>query len=96
VNLLHPYPGNISTIGDCYKLSALQCSERKAVIVIGYEHNPGKIDLTPLITAFEIVATQVGRFRLSSRVECRRLGLVHPVHECVRVLAWELLGRMDE
>jgi hypothetical protein len=95
VNLLHPYPGNISTIGDCYKLAALSCSERKAIVVIGYEHNTAKIDLTPLITAFEIVATQVGRFRLSSRIECRRSGLIHPVHECVRVFAWELVGKTD-
>lgn len=95
VNLLHPYPGNISTIGDCYKLSTFQCSERKAIVVIGYEHNPARIDLTPLIAAFEIIATQIAKFRLSSRVECRRAGLVHPVHECVRVFAWELLGKAD-
>src|ERR1700746_3503550 len=95
VNLLHPYPGNISTIGDCYKLAALPCPERKAIVVIGYEHSPAKIDLAPLITAFEIVATQVARFRLSSRVECCRSGLVHPVHECVRVFAWELVGKTD-
>ena len=24
VNLLHPYPGNVSSIGDCFKLQALQ------------------------------------------------------------------------
>ena len=95
VNLLHPYPGNISTIGDCYKLAALQCTERKAVIVIGYEHNPAKIDLTPLIAAFEIIATQIAKFRFSSRVECHRVGLVHPVHECLRVFAWELLGKSN-
>lgn len=95
MNLLHPYPGNISAIGDCYKLAALRCSERKAVVVIGYEHNPARIDLAPLIAAFEIVATQVARFRLSPRVECRRIGLIHPVHECLRVFAWEVMGKMD-
>jgi len=46
VNLLHPYPGNVSTIGDCHKLLELQCTERKAVAVIGYEHSPPKISLT--------------------------------------------------
>ena len=35
VNLLHPYRGNISTIGDCYKLLEFECKERKAVAVIG-------------------------------------------------------------
>lgn len=71
----------------------LPCRERKAVIVIGYEHNPSKIDVMPLIAAFEVVAKEVSGFRLSSRVECRRDGLVHPVHQCLRVFAWEVIGR---
>ena len=93
VNLLHPYPGSVSTIGDCHKLVGLQCRERKAVIVIGYEHCPAKIDLTPLVAAFEVVAKEVAGIHLSSRVECRRDGLVHPVHQCLRVFAWEVIGR---
>jgi len=36
VNLLHPYAGNVSTIGDCYKLASLDCPERRAVVVTGY------------------------------------------------------------
>ena len=47
VNLLHPYEGNVSTIGDCYKLAKLETPERKAVVVIGYEHVPCKINLAP-------------------------------------------------
>ena len=46
----------MSTIGDCYKLAKLQCREQKAVVVIGYEHLPSKIDLTPLIESFELIA----------------------------------------
>jgi hypothetical protein len=92
VNLLHPYSGNVSTIGDCYKLAALQCQERKAVVVIGYEHIPAKVDLTPLIESFEIIAKQVARVKLSPRIERRREGLVHPVHQALRVFAWEVLG----
>ena len=42
VNLLHPYPGNVSTIADCWKLQSLECAERKAVVVVGYEHTPPK------------------------------------------------------
>src|SRR5271169_6740277 len=34
VNLLHPYPGNVSTIGDCYKLLEFAGPERKVVLVI--------------------------------------------------------------
>jgi hypothetical protein len=63
--------------------------------VIGYEHNPAKIDLMPLISAFEVLAREVAGIFLSSRVECRREGLVHPVHQCLRVFAWEVIGRPD-
>ena len=50
VNLLHPCEGNTSLLGDCLKLMKLDCQERKAVTVIGYEHTPPKINLAPLIT----------------------------------------------
>jgi len=91
VNLLHPYAGNVSTIGDCHKLLKLPGLERKAVVVIGYEHVPAQVDLTPLVKSFEVIAEQVAGIRLSDRVECRREGLVHPVHQCFRVFAWEVL-----
>jgi hypothetical protein len=92
VNLLHPYPGNVSTIGDCYKLSKLGGDERKAVVVIEYEHTPPRIDLSPLVRAFEAIAKGIGDFRLSERVEARRDGLIHPVHQSLRVFAWEVLA----
>lgn len=91
VNLLHPYTGNVSTIGDCYKLAQLGGLERKAVAVSGYEHSPPKIDLTPLVESFEVIARDVARLSLSPRIETRRDGLVHPVHQSVRVFAWEVL-----
>ena len=91
VNLLHPYRGNVSTIGDCYKLLELESKERKAVAVIGYEHSPARIDLTPLIESFEVVAERVKHIILSNRIETRRNGLIHPVHQSVRVFAWELI-----
>ncbi len=91
VNLLHPYPGNTSTIGDCLKLIQLGCSERLAVAVIGYEHSPPKIDLSPLIKSFEVIANQVANIMLSERVETHRENLVHPVHQSFRVFAWEVI-----
>jgi hypothetical protein len=91
VNLLHPYPGNVSTVGDCLKLLELTGPERKAIIVIGYEHEPPVIDLTPLIRSFEVVAREIYSIELSRRVDLRAGGLVHPVHQAVRVLAWEVL-----
>ena len=92
VNLLHPYRGNVSSIGDCFKLLDLRIPERKAVVVIGYEHIPAKIDLTPLVESFEILATNVAHIRLGPRIETRRDQLIHPVHQAVRIFAWELLS----
>lgn len=92
VNLLHPYKGNVSTLGDCWKLNSLGCQERKAVVVIGYEHLPSRIDLSPLIDSFEVIAKHVAHLKLSGRIETRREGLVHPVHQVLRIFAWEVLG----
>lgn len=94
VNLLHPYAGNVSTIGDCLKLLAYPGPERKAVFVIGYEHTPPQISLTPLIDSFEAITKRVLKIELSDRVEVRRDGLVHPVHQSLRVFAWEVLGQL--
>jgi hypothetical protein len=94
VNLLHPYRGNVSTIGDCFKLTAYAGTERRAILVIGYEHTPAVIDLTPLIESFETIAQNVAHISLSERIEICRSGLVHPVHQCVRVFGWEVLTRL--
>lgn len=93
VNLLHPYPGNVSALGDCLKLLGWLGSERRASVVIGFEHDPPQVSLDPLIRAFEVIAAEVLRLQLSSRVEVVRSGLVHPVHQRVRVVAWEVRGR---
>lgn len=95
VNLLHPYPGNVSSIGDCFKLLALKGTERRAVVVIGFEHCPPIIDLTPLIQSFEVIAQKVSRISLSQRIEKSREGLVHPVHRIVRIFAWEVLDILE-
>jgi hypothetical protein len=94
VNLLHPYPGNVSTIGDCYKLAMYSGPERRAVVVIGYEHSPPKVDLTVLVESFEAIAKDVLGLTLSSRVETRHNGLIHPVHQSLRVFAWEVMDRV--
>ena len=93
VNLLHPYAGNVSTIGDCIKLQKYGGPERRAVIVLGYERFPAKIDLLPLIESFEQIARQVMGIDLPDRIELRRNGLVHPVHESLRLFGWEVLNR---
>lgn len=95
VNLLHPYPGNVSTVGDCYKLCELSGQERKAAVVIGYEHAPPKISLTPLIESFEVVVKHVAGLKLSPRVEARVDDLIHPVHQSARIFAWQVLACYD-
>lgn len=91
VNLLHPYEGNTSLIGDCLKLRGLRLIEKRAAIVIGYEHTPPQISLGPLIDAFEVVAREVIGIRLSKRIQAVRSGLVHPVHQQLSVTGWEVL-----
>jgi hypothetical protein len=93
VNLLHPYEGNISAIGDCLKLLGLGGPERKAVVVIGYEHTPPQLSIDPLLAAFEVVARDVAKIILGPRLQITRRGLVHPVHQQLTVTAWEVLGR---
>jgi hypothetical protein len=96
VNLLHPYPGNVSVVGDCYKLARYQGSERRAAVVIGYEHLPSRIDISPLIRSFEAIMANVCGMKLSGRVEIRRGTLIHPVHQSLRVFAWEVIDRIVE
>jgi hypothetical protein len=93
VNLLHPYPGNVSSVGDCFKLLDLNCNERLSVVVIGYEHNSPKISLDPLIESFEVITNYVANIKLSPRIEKRRGRLIHPVHQVVRIFAWEVVNK---
>lgn len=55
-NLLHPYPGNTSMLGDCLKLKLSPGPERRAVVALGFEHNPELVDLDILDRAFELLA----------------------------------------
>lgn len=91
VNLLHPYEGNVSLIGDCMKLTQLAGSERKAVVAIGYEHTPPQISLAPLFDAFEILAREVAGIGLGRRIQVVRSGLCHPVHQQLLIAAWQVL-----
>jgi hypothetical protein len=63
--------------------------------VIGYEHTSAAIELTPLIESFETIVQNVVHISLSERIEIRRRGLLHPVHQCVRVLGWEVLTQLQ-
>lgn len=92
-NVLHPYAGNVSSIGDCIKLIGSGFSERKAIIVFGYEHSPPQIDITVAIESFEVVAKQVVvGVGLSERRSTSFGPLIHPVHQQGRVFGWEVLA----
>jgi hypothetical protein len=95
VNMLHPYPGNTSSLGDCLKLLSLNIPERKAVVVVGYEHDPPQISLKPLIESFELIASQVLGIQLGQRVAETRKSLVHAVHQQLTVFAWEVVQRIE-
>jgi hypothetical protein len=91
-NLLHPYAGNTSSLGDCVKLLSSGFDERKAVVIFGYEHTPPLVSLDAAILGFEILAREVMELELTPRIEHLRVGLTHSVHQQVRVFAYEVLG----
>jgi hypothetical protein len=91
-NVLHPYPGNVSSIGDCIKLIESGFPEHKAIIVFGYEHSPPQIDIVTAITSFEVVAKEVVRVELSERYAAEFGPLIHPVHQQGKVFGWEVFG----
>ena len=93
-NILHPYPGNTSSLGDCLKLLEYGLAERKAVVILGFEHCPSQVSIDPAIVAFELLAASVVRVKLGPRTEEARRDLVHPVHQQIRVIAYEVLGRV--
>ena len=91
-NVLHPYPGNTSSLGDCMKLLVSGLAERKAVVILGFEHTPAQVPLEPAIRGFELLARNLLALTLSPRQEILRTGLVHPVHQQLRVYGFEVLG----
>lgn len=90
-NILHPYAGNTSSLGDCMKLLQSGLPERKGIIVFGYEHAGAGIPLDPAIRSFELLADQIMQIKLTPRIECTIDGLIHPVHQVLRVFGWEIL-----
>jgi len=89
-NLLHPYEGNVSLIGDAIKLSDLENYPNKALFAIGYEHSLPRVSLDPLLESFELISGTVLNIRLGERYEQARRELVHPTHQVVRCVAWQL------
>ena len=80
-NLLHPYRGNVSAIGDAIKLAEFDGTEKRGIIVICYEHEPSKIQLSVLLSAFELVTRQLLALPLGERVSATVHDCIHPVHQ---------------
>src|SRR5687768_13395532 len=91
-NALHPYPGNVSSIGDSIKLIESGFSERKAIVIFCYEHSPPLIDITIAIESFEAIAKQVVGIELGARQSAKFGPLIHPVHQQGKVFGWQVLG----
>lgn len=91
-NVLHPYPGHISSLGDCLTLLDSTLVERRAIVVYGYEHEPPRISLEPCISGFEILAHDLLAVKLSERLGVVAGGLIHPVHQVLKIYAWEIQG----
>ncbi|MEX2598134.1 MAG: hypothetical protein WD533_00590 [Dehalococcoidia bacterium] len=89
-NLLHPYAGNTSSIGDALKLLHSAGPERKGIIVFGYEHAEPRISLEPCIQGFELLATGLFGFEFAATASATVDGLIHPVHQVLKVFGWEL------
>jgi hypothetical protein len=91
-NILHPYEGNVSSLGDCLKLIKSGFQEKKAVIVFAYEHTPPQVDLTIVLRSFEMIAKDILRIKLDNRCTAEFANLIHPVHQQGKVFGWEVLG----
>jgi len=87
-----PYPGNVSSIGDSFKLIESGFPERKAIVIFGYEHSPPLIDTTVAIESFEAIAKQVVGIELAARQAAEFGPLIHPVHQQGKVFGWQALG----
>ena len=89
-NLLHPYIGNVSLIGDALKITGLDDYQCKGLVAICYQHESPQIDLEPLVASFELISRNVMHIPLGERIEEKRSGLVHPIHQMVRCIGWQL------
>jgi hypothetical protein len=91
-NALHPYPGNVSSIGDSFKLIESGFPERKAIVTFCYEHSPPLIDTTVAIESFEAIAKQAVGIKLGARQSAEFGSLIHPVHQQGKVFGWQVHG----
>jgi hypothetical protein len=80
----------VSAIGDALKLVRHEGEERRAVIVIAYEHEPPQIDVSLLVAAFELLCRQLLNLQLGARHTSIVTNCVHPVHQRATAYGWQL------
>lgn len=88
--ILHPYPGNCSAIGDALKLAESGFTEKKGLLVFGYEHNQARINLDVAVNCFEVVCRQVLGICLGDRCAAEFSGLMHPYHQRGKIFGWQV------
>jgi hypothetical protein len=88
MHILSPYPEHRSALTDVDKLNGWIEPKRKAILIYGFEHEHWPLE--PALKAFEVMAG--ARSHLGERRECAFSGLIHPVHSCGAVVAWEILS----
>ncbi len=88
MHILSPYPKDRSALTDCDKLLESGFGGHKAVLIYGYDYAGWPLETA--MAAFEILAES--RTQLGPRSFAAFSGLVHPVHQCGGVYAWEALG----
>ena len=89
-NVLYPYPGNLSAIGDVCKLRSTSLAANKAVIVFGFEHAETRVSLEPAVRGFELLTLEIAGCDLGKRHTAIREPLVHPVHQRLIVHGWRV------
>lgn len=89
-NILHPYSGNVSAIGDAMKLQHSDFDERLGILIFGYEHRPAQVNLDVAVDCFETICRQVLGIQLGQRSFAEFSDLIHPSHQHGKVFGWEL------
>lgn len=88
--IIYPYYGHKSLLGDALKLEGSRFVERKAVILFAYDHEKPRIDVEPALRCFELILSDIYNIQFTPRIFEIRAGLVHPVHQVLRVIGWEI------
>lgn len=98
--LLHPFLGIAdgvakSLAGDAIKLMCSGFVEKKAVILLAFEHDPEDVDIELPLRMFEYGARELIGIPLGSRITALAKELVHPHQQQLKVLGWQV-GELSE